>query len=110
VAATTSGVGSPNLRHELSHGTGLTQVEATVSELESAGRTAVVVVVNNVAAGLLGLADQLRPDARDTVAALSALTGKTPILLTGDNPRGLVDSPPRSVSPTFKQDCSRRTR
>jgi P-type E1-E2 ATPase len=35
----------------------------------------------------LGIADRLRPDAATTVAALSTLTGSTPILVTGDNPR-----------------------
>ncbi|WP_282959250.1 heavy metal translocating P-type ATPase [Cellulomonas fimi] len=56
-----------------------------VAELEASGRTAVVVVVDDVHVGVLGLADQLRPDARATVAALTALTGATPVLLTGDN-------------------------
>ncbi len=36
---------------------------------------------------MLGLADRLRADARDTVIALGALTGNSPVLLTGDNPR-----------------------
>ena len=57
-----------------------------VGDLESAGRTAVVVVVDGVPTGVLGLADRLRPNARATVAALAALTGSMPILLTGDNP------------------------
>lgn len=46
-----------------------------------------VVLVDGSPCGVLGLADRLRPDARATVAALAALTGSTPILLTGDNPR-----------------------
>ena len=54
-------VGSPNLLHELSQGAELTQAEATVVELESAGRTAIVIVVDNMPAGILGLADRLRP-------------------------------------------------
>jgi P-type E1-E2 ATPase len=35
--------------------------------------------------GVLTLGDQLRPTAAATVAALPALTGNTPVLLTGDN-------------------------
>ncbi|MFF8012515.1 heavy metal translocating P-type ATPase [Streptomyces sp. NPDC007929] len=62
-------------------------VELTVSELEEAGRTAVLVVVDGVPVGLLGIADRLRPDAAATVASLARLTGSAPVLLTGDNPR-----------------------
>ncbi|MFE0472904.1 heavy metal translocating P-type ATPase [Streptomyces sp. NPDC058947] len=55
--------------------------------LEESGRTAVLVVVDGVPAGLLGIADRLRPDAAGTVASLARLTGTAPVLLTGDNPR-----------------------
>jgi P-type E1-E2 ATPase len=58
-----------------------------VAELECGGRTAVLVTVDGVPAGVLGIADRLRPDAAPTVAALAALTGRRPALLTGDNPR-----------------------
>ncbi|MFD7735347.1 heavy metal translocating P-type ATPase [Kitasatospora phosalacinea] len=60
---------------------------AAVAELERAGRTAVVVFRDGVPVGVLGVADRLRPDAAATVAALGALTGVPPLLLTGDNPR-----------------------
>jgi P-type E1-E2 ATPase len=36
---------------------------------------------------VLGIADRLRPDAAATVTALTTLTGATPVLVTGDNPR-----------------------
>ncbi|MFJ9264552.1 heavy metal translocating P-type ATPase [Streptomyces bacillaris] len=58
-----------------------------VAELEEAGRTAVVVLRDREPVGVLGIADRLRPDAAATVAALTRLTGRTPILLTGDNER-----------------------
>ncbi|MFD3644689.1 heavy metal translocating P-type ATPase [Streptomyces griseus] len=58
-----------------------------VAELEDAGRTAVAVLRNGAVAGVLGIADRLRPDAAATVAALTELTGRTPVLLTGDNER-----------------------
>jgi heavy metal translocating P-type ATPase len=61
--------------------------QAVVAELEEAGRTAVVVLRDQVPVGVLGIADRLRPDAAATVAALTRLTGRTPILLTGDNER-----------------------
>lgn len=82
-------VGSPALLAEDSDGIGperLVPVRAYVSRLEDAGRTAVVVLVDGAPVGVLGLADRLRPGARETMAALTRLTGRTPILLTGDNP------------------------
>ncbi|MFI6549468.1 heavy metal translocating P-type ATPase [Streptomyces prunicolor] len=60
---------------------------ALAEELEEAGRTAVLVLVDGAPAGVLGLADRLRPDAVATVKSLAALTGCVPALLTGDNPR-----------------------
>ncbi|MCX5445303.1 heavy metal translocating P-type ATPase [Streptomyces nigrescens] len=60
---------------------------ALVTELEEAGHTAVLVLCDGVPAGVLGLADQLRPDAAATVTGLRSLTGRTPTLVTGDNPR-----------------------
>ncbi|MEU4463979.1 heavy metal translocating P-type ATPase [Streptomyces sp. NPDC024017] len=57
----------------------------TAAELEESGRTAVLVVVDGTPAGLLGIADRLRPDAAATVASLARLTGTAPVLLTGDN-------------------------
>lgn len=51
------------------------------------GATAAVVVVNGVPVGVLGLTDQVRADAVESVAALTALTSAPPVLLTGDNER-----------------------
>ncbi|MFF1511301.1 heavy metal translocating P-type ATPase [Streptomyces sp. NPDC058326] len=59
----------------------------TAAELEAAGHTAVLVMVDAVPAGVLGIEDRLRPDAAAAVAALTGLTGTPPMLLTGDNPR-----------------------
>ncbi|MGY3205890.1 heavy metal translocating P-type ATPase [Streptomyces sp. TE5632] len=58
-----------------------------VRELEDAGRTAVAVLRDGAPVGVLGIADRPRPDAAATVAALTRLTGRTPVLLTGDNER-----------------------
>ncbi|GGY86753.1 heavy metal translocating P-type ATPase [Streptomyces nitrosporeus] len=85
VSATVDGhvvqVGSPaRLRP---HVTG--PARALVRELEGAGRTAVLVLRDGVPAGVIGVADRLRPDAAATVAALTGLTGRPPVLLTGDN-------------------------
>ncbi|WP_446042149.1 heavy metal translocating P-type ATPase [Streptomyces sp. SID1121] len=58
-----------------------------VAELEDAGRTAVAVLRDGDVVGVLGIADRPRPDAAATVLALTELTGRTPVLLTGDNER-----------------------
>ncbi|MBB6417888.1 heavy metal translocating P-type ATPase [Streptomyces sp. AK010] len=65
----------------------LEEFARTAAELEESGRTAVLVVVDGTPAGLLGIADRLRPDAAATVTSLARLTGSAPMLLTGDNPR-----------------------
>lgn len=44
-----------------------------------------VVLIDGAPAGVLALTDRVRPDAGDAVAALTALNGHTPVLLTGDN-------------------------
>ncbi|MFJ1754939.1 heavy metal translocating P-type ATPase [Kitasatospora sp. NPDC088134] len=71
-------------------GTGAMHLGAAAVELvraaERDGRTAVLVAVDGVAAGVLEFTDRLRPDAAGAVAALRELTGAEPVLLTGDNP------------------------
>lgn len=52
---------------------------------EAQGRTAAVVLVAGRPVGVLGLADRMRPNARDVVSALHAVTGRQPLMLTGDN-------------------------
>jgi heavy metal translocating P-type ATPase len=88
VAATVNGrrvrVGSPALLDDLARVD--SQVHALVDTAQAAGRTAVVVIVDDAPAGVLALADRVRPHAAATVAALTTLTGATPALLTGDNP------------------------
>jgi cation-transporting P-type ATPase J len=64
-----------------------TDCGAVVAGMEADGKTAVIVTVDDIAVGVLGLDDQLRPEAADTVQTLTALTGATPVLLTGDNQR-----------------------
>jgi heavy metal translocating P-type ATPase len=63
------------------------EARIAVGRLEEHGRTTVVVVVDGAPVGVLGLADRVRPGAREAVAKLAAMTGRSPILLTGDNER-----------------------
>ncbi|GIL26714.1 heavy metal translocating P-type ATPase [Actinocatenispora comari] len=64
-----------------------TVVDEVVAELVAAGHTAVVVLVDHRPIGVLGIADQLRDDAARAVAAVTGLTARPPVLLTGDNDR-----------------------
>ncbi|MGA5179980.1 heavy metal translocating P-type ATPase [Streptomyces pseudogriseolus] len=82
VAGRTVQVGSPA---RLSAATGT--AAAAVAELEGTGQTAVLVLRDDSPVGVIGIADRLRPDAAATVAALTELTGRSPVLLTGDNER-----------------------
>ncbi|MEU9759093.1 heavy metal translocating P-type ATPase [Streptomyces sp. NPDC047987] len=88
VTATVDGrtvaVGSPG--RVLDGHTGPAAAEA-VARLEEDGRTVVLVALDGAPVGVLGVADRLRDDARDTVTRLSALTDAPPVLVTGDNPR-----------------------
>ena len=66
-------------------GDGEPQLEAAVAAVREQGRTAVVLTVDGRAAGVLGLADRVRPEAGDAVEALRGLLPGEPVLLTGDN-------------------------
>ncbi|MEV5538534.1 heavy metal translocating P-type ATPase [Saccharopolyspora shandongensis] len=57
------------------------------ADSETEGHTAVLVTVDGSPAGVLGIADRLRPDAAEAVRGLRELTGAEPVLLTGDNKR-----------------------
>ncbi|QNJ92307.1 cadmium-translocating P-type ATPase [Mycolicibacterium fluoranthenivorans] len=56
-----------------------------VRRLEESGATAVVVLVDDAVAGVLGLRDTLSAGAAAAVGALAALGGRQPVLITGDN-------------------------
>jgi len=76
-------VGSPALLDGANGADG--EAAAVVARLESRGRTVAVVLLDARPVGVLGLADQLRPQARASVEALTLVTGSRPVLLTGDN-------------------------
>ncbi|WP_307787775.1 heavy metal translocating P-type ATPase [Mycolicibacterium sp. S2-37] len=58
---------------------------AAVRAVEDTGATVVVVLEEGRPVGVIGLTDRLRPDAAAAVAALTELTERAPILLTGDS-------------------------
>jgi Cd2+/Zn2+-exporting ATPase len=55
--------------------------------LEQKGQTVIAVAIGDAPAGLIALADTVRPDARETIAQLKALGVGQIIMITGDNPR-----------------------
>jgi Cu+-exporting ATPase len=63
---------------------GVDDLHAQRHGLHTATRTIVGVAVDNQAVGLIGLADAIKPEAPDAVAALHAL-GLTVLLMTGDH-------------------------
>ncbi|AVH61009.1 heavy metal translocating P-type ATPase [Streptomyces dengpaensis] len=79
-----AGVGRPDA-HTYAEDAGVGRPDAH-ADAEDAG-TVVLVERVGTPVGTLTLADRLRADAPETVAALTALTGTAPALLTGDNPR-----------------------
>ena len=56
-----------------------------LAEIERSGATAAVVVVDGRPVGILGFEDRPRVDAADAVRRITALTSRSPVLLTGDN-------------------------
>ncbi|RJO70102.1 heavy metal translocating P-type ATPase [Nocardia panacis] len=73
------GVGSP--------ATLLTErtTSAVIDRLQGHGYTAVVITCENAPVGVLGISDQIRREAPAAVAAAHRVTGRVPVLLTGDN-------------------------
>jgi len=73
-------VGDPRLVGPLPGG-----LAATVDRLRGNGQTVVVVGVDGRAAGVVAIADTIRPEAAEAVAALHVMDVRT-VMLTGDNP------------------------
>ena len=62
-------------------------ITALAAQLEDGGLTVALVRVDGRPVALLGIADRMRPAAPGAVAAITAITGAAPVLLTGDNAR-----------------------
>jgi heavy metal translocating P-type ATPase len=62
-------------------------IAGLVTDLEDGGQTAAVVRIDGAAAALLGIADRMRPAAPGAVVRIAAVTGSSPLLLTGDSQR-----------------------
>ena len=80
-------VGRPAVLDRIADGPGTAAARRAVEELEALGQTAVVVLGDGEPVGVLGLVDELRPDARATVDRLTGVTRDPVVLITGDNQR-----------------------
>lgn len=78
-------VGTPRFLAE--HGISLPPAAAAwKEEKEKLGETAVPIAVDGKVLGVISIADTIRPEAKEAVAALHR-AGKKVVMLTGDNPR-----------------------
>ncbi|MDN3519048.1 heavy metal translocating P-type ATPase [Aquisalimonas lutea] len=77
-------VGSRRLLTE--HGMDVTALEEQLAELESAGRTAMLVAIGERPAGIVAVADTIKDDSAAAIEALHQL-GIACVMVTGDNER-----------------------
>jgi heavy metal translocating P-type ATPase len=77
-------VGSPRLMRE--QGIKLDALIADLDRLEAAGNTVIALARDSNAAGLIAIADTIKPDAKDAVARLHQ-KGLRTVMMTGDNRR-----------------------
>ncbi len=77
-------IGSPRYISEL--GIDLDNTLVEVENLQAKGRTVVMVVVNSKYAGMIGIADTVKPTSAAAIAALKSL-GLEVVMITGDNQR-----------------------
>ena len=75
-----------NRRLAAESGAILSSVEASMTRLEQEGKTAMVVVVDGKVAGVVAVADTLKPSAKAAVDALKGMRIEV-VMLTGDNSR-----------------------
>ncbi|NWF67495.1 MAG: copper-translocating P-type ATPase [Chloroflexi bacterium] len=73
-------VGSPRYLREQ----GIAVDSAQVDTLQAQARTAVLVAVDGAAAGVIGIADTVKPGSREAIQALQAM-GLEVVMITGDN-------------------------
>ena len=78
-------VGSPTLMDD--RGLMLDGLRDQIEDLERAGRTAIVAAVDDRVVGVVGIADVVRPQARDAISELRRNGVNHIVMLTGDNAR-----------------------
>jgi Cu+-exporting ATPase len=88
IRATVAGVdvlaGNPRLMEQ--HGVSIARVESEAERLARDGKTPMLVAANGALAGLVAVADTVKPTSRDAVARLKEM-GLEVMMVTGDNRR-----------------------
>ncbi|XGI83992.1 heavy metal translocating P-type ATPase [Halorutilales archaeon Cl-col2-1] len=79
-------VGKPEIFEEAG-AKGLEDVRGALESLRDEGKTAVVVGTSHEVHGVIGVADELRPEARRTVERLRSVGVEKVVMLTGDSPK-----------------------
>jgi len=78
-------------KEEFLRGNGVTfsaEMQKSIATQTEQGRTAILVARGTQAVGLIAMADEIRPETRQAIAALHQVMGSKNItMLTGDNPR-----------------------
>ena len=75
-------LGSPAFLKE--EGVNLDAVSTDLARLQGDGKTVIVVALNHAVAGLIAIADTLRPEAKEAIAELNRMHLKT-VMITGDH-------------------------
>jgi heavy metal translocating P-type ATPase len=75
-----------NTRFIRDHGVNLDPVEKKIEDTQNKGITAILAAANGTLAGLIGISDQPKKDAREAIEGLRK-RGLIPLMITGDNPR-----------------------
>jgi Cu+-exporting ATPase len=96
-------------------GVDLSELTPAANRLADEGKTAMLVAVDGAPAGVVAVADTVKPSSREAISRLRAL-GLTPILLTGDNEATAravagevgIDDVIAEVMPADKADVIRR--
>ena len=90
-------------------------IQERVGQLAAQGKTVMLVEVDGRLAGILAVADAVKPGAAEAIAELKRM-GITPVMLTGDNPRAAqaiaaqvgIDQVVAEVMPQHKEEAVRR--
>lgn len=79
-------IGSPNL-FASQLGVSLTEIESEIARLQSEGKTVVLIGTDRAVWGMCAIRDNVRPNAREAIAALHRIGVQKIVMLTGDNRR-----------------------
>jgi Cd2+/Zn2+-exporting ATPase len=86
-AATDGGVVTTKSQQLCERNDCLDLLEGTIPELQSAGKTVVLIGTEDELEGVIAVADELRPEAKATIDRLHDLGVREIVMLTGDNER-----------------------